>query len=151
MTGNSHTAHSTRSDDATAARDIMSPLTTGVGVVLALAVTVVHVLDQGGITEMKDPAYLGYGYWVLELAGVVCAVLHLPRARRAGWVLAIGVAAGPLVGIVVSRSVGLPDATDDIGNWGEPLGVVAMLVEAALLVVAVLVLAQVRRGAAVSR
>lgn len=112
------------------------------GAVLALTVSVIHVLDQGGLTGMKDPAYLGYGYWVLELAGLVCAVLLLAR-NRSGWVLAIGVAAGPLLGIIVSRSVGLPDATDDIGNWTEPLGVLAMVVESALLVLAV---AAVTRG-----
>ncbi|GAA3227767.1 hypothetical protein GCM10017691_18380 [Pseudonocardia petroleophila] len=118
-----------------------STLTAVAGAALALAVTVVHVLDQGGPTALKDPAYLGYGYWLLELAGLACAVLILARSR-AGWLLAIGVAAGPLLGIVVSRSVGLPDATDDIGNWAEPLGVLSMLVEAALLVLAVAVLSR---------
>ena len=114
-----------------------------VGAVLALLVTVIHIADQGGITALKDPAYLGYGYWVLELAGIVCAVL-LIRSRTVGWVLALGVAAGPLIGIIVSRSVGLPDATDDIGNWGEPLGVAAMVVEVALIGLAAFVLS--RRG-----
>lgn len=111
-----------------------------IGAVLAVAVTVIHVLDQGGVTELKDPAYLGYGYWVLELGGLVCAALLFSPARRIGWVLALGLAVGPLVGIIVSRSVGLPDATDDIGNWFEPLGVIAMIVEAALLVLALMAL-----------
>lgn len=115
------------------------------GAVLAMAVVVIHVLDQGGVTGLKDPAYLGYGYWVLELGGVLCAVLLLTSSRRAGWVLAIGVAAGPLLGIIISRSVGLPDATDDVGNWGEPLGVLAMIVEAVLLVLAVTALTRRRR------
>ena len=114
-----------------------------VAAVLALLVSVIHVIDQGGLTALKDPAYLGYGYWLLELAGIVCAVL-LVRARRAGWVLALGVAAGPLIGIIVSRSVGLPDATDDIGNWGEPLGVAAMVVE--VLLIGLAVFALTRRG-----
>ena len=111
--------------------------------VLALLVSVIHVADQGGLTALKDPAYLGYAYWLLELAGIVCAVL-LVRSRTAGWVLALGVAVGPLIGIIVSRSVGLPDATDDIGNWGEPLGVAAMIVETLLLALAAFVL--VHRG-----
>ena len=114
-----------------------------VAALLALGIAAIHIADQGGPTALKDPAYLGYGYWVLELAGIVCAVL-LIRSRTSGWVLALGVAAGPLIGIIVSRSVGLPDATDDIGNWGEPLGVAAMIVEVALLALAVFVLT--RRG-----
>lgn len=115
------------------------------GAVLAVAVAVIHVLDQGGVTALKDPAYLGYGYWLLELGGLVCAALLLTPARRWGWLLAIGVAVGPLVGIIISRSVGLPDATDDIGNWGEPLGVLAMIVEAVLLVLALTVLTRRNR------
>lgn len=113
--------------------------------VLAVAVSIIHVLDQGGLTALKDPAYLGYGFWLLELAGLMCAGLLLARPTRSvGWLLALGVAAAPLAGIVVSRSVGLPDATDDIGNWTEPLGVLAMVVEAALLALAVTTLTRMR-------
>ena len=65
MTGNSHTTHSSDTRHS-----VVTPLTIAVGVFLALAVSVIHVLDQGGITELKDPSYLGYGYWILELAGI---------------------------------------------------------------------------------
>ncbi len=124
----------------------------GIGAALAVAVAVVHVIDQGGLTGLKDPAYLGYGYRVLELAALGCAVLLFTRARAAGWVLALGVSVGPLVGIILSRSVGLPDATDDIGNWSEPLGVLAMICETALLVLTVTVLARrSRRGSPAGR
>lgn len=111
-----------------------------IGATLAVAVTVIHILDQGGVGAMKDPAYLGYGYWALELAGLVSAGLLFSRYRRLGWLLAAAVATGPLVGITISRSVGLPNATEDIGNWGEPIGVMAMVVEAALLLLAALML-----------
>lgn len=119
-----------------------------IGAALAVTVAVIHVLDQGGLTGLKDPTYLGYGYWALELTALVCAGLLLTRARSTGWLIALGVAAGPLVGIVISRSVGLPDATDDIGNWAEPLGVAAMLTEAALLALAVTALTATRRRVA---
>ena len=98
-----------------------------------------HVIDQGGLTALKDPAYLGWGYRLLEVAGVAVAGLVLAR-RREGYLLGLGVALGPLVGLVISRSVGLPNATDDIGNWTEPLQLYAVAVEVALLVVAALVL-----------
>lgn len=101
--------------------------------VLAVGVSYVHVLDQGGLTMLKDPAYLGWGYRLLELGGVVAAVMVLAR-RREGLLLAAGVALAPLVGLVVSRSVGLPNATDDIGNWTEPLQLYAVGVELALLI-----------------
>ncbi len=117
----------------------------GVGAALSVAVAVIHVLDQGGLTARKDPGYLGYGYWTLEVVGVVAAVVLLTRHRMVGWLLAAGVATGPLLGIIVSRSVGLPGATDDIGNWGEPLGVAAMAVETTLLVLALTVVSQTAR------
>jgi len=92
---------------------------------LALTIAWIHVLDQGGLLALKEPAYLGWGYRSLVVAAVVCAGLLLLGRYRFGWLLAVAVSAGPLIGIVVSRSVGLPHATDDIGNWGEPLGVAA--------------------------
>ncbi len=132
-------------------RDLVQPgptMSTGavrvIGAVLALAISGIHIADQGGLTALKDPAYLGYGYWMLEIAGVIAALLLLTRPRTISWVLALGVAAGPLVGITISRSVGLPDATDDIGNWFEPLGMLAMAVETVLVVISVAMLTRTR-------
>lgn len=121
----------------------------GAAAVLALLVTLIHVQDQGGLAALKDPAYVGQGYRLLELAGVVTALLLLApaRQRHVGWVLALGVALGPIVGFVLSRGPGLPDYTDDRGNWTELLGVQALTVEALLLVLACAVLATRRRRA----
>jgi len=58
------------------------------------------------------------------------------RQARAGWLLTLGVAAGPIAGYVLSRGPGLPDYADDIGNWTEPLGVVSLIVEGVLFVLA---------------
>ena len=116
--------------------------------VLAVLVTVIHVSDQGGLAALKDPAYVGQGYRLLELAGVVVAVVLLlapARHRFLGWALAVGVAAGPVVGFVLSRGPGLPDYVDDKGNWTELLGLQALAVEAALLALAMVVLASRRR------
>ncbi|NBU37196.1 MAG: hypothetical protein EBS32_03000 [Actinobacteria bacterium] len=35
-----------------------------------------------------------------------------------------------VIGFVVNRTVGMPNATEDIGNWGEPLGLASLFVEA---------------------
>lgn len=107
------------------------------GAVLCLAVAAIHVIDQGGIPGSKTPAYVGVGYWALEIIGVVAAVLLMAGVARAGWFLAAGVAAGPFIGYVLSRGPGLPGYTDDVGNWTEPLGLVSLAVEAVLFVLAV--------------
>lgn len=106
------------------------------GVVGCLAVAAIHVIDQGGVPGTKGPEYVQFMYYALEAAGVVSAALLLTNQARLGWLLSLGVAAGPIVGYVLSRGPGLPDYTDDIGNWTEPLGVTSLLVEGILLIIA---------------
>ncbi|PBC85739.1 MULTISPECIES: hypothetical protein [unclassified Streptomyces] len=107
------------------------------GALLCLAVAAIHVVDQGGLTTTRDPAYIGIAYHVLEIAAVIAAVLLLLGLVRLGWLLAAGVALGPLVGYILSRGPGLPHYSDDIGNWTEPLGLVSLAVEGALLLLSV--------------
>ncbi|MFB7223531.1 hypothetical protein [Streptomyces sp. NPDC056227] len=107
------------------------------GALLCLAVAAIHVVDQGGISATRDPYYIGVAYHVLEIAAVVAAVLLLIGLVRLGWLLAAVVAVGPLLGYILSRGPGLPDYSDDIGNWTEPLGLVSLAAEGALLLLAV--------------
>jgi hypothetical protein len=111
-----------------------------VGVVGCLAVAAIHVIDQGGVPGTKGPEYVQILYYALEVAGALAAALLLTKRARAGWLLSLGVAAGPIVGYVLSRGPGLPDYTDDIGNWAEPLGVVSLVVEGILLILAAVAL-----------
>ena len=74
----------------------------------------------------------------------MAAILLLRSGSAAEWLLAAGVALGPLVGYVLSRGPGLPDYTDDVGNWGEPLGVISLIVEGVLLVLAITALRSIR-------
>ena len=118
------------------------------GAALALAVAYIHVKDQGGLPGDKSPGYIAVGYFALEAAGVVAAIALLAaRGRRAAWAwaLAVGVALGPIVGYVLSRGPGLPNYTDDKGVWTEPLGLVSLAVEGALLLVAAAMLIRSRR------
>lgn len=109
-----------------------------VGALLCVQVAIIHTIDQGGIPGSKEPSYVGVGYWILEIIGIVTAIaLMTNRSVRLSWFIAIGVGAGPMIGYILSRGPGLPDYTDDVGNWGEPLGVFALITEAILLVLAV--------------
>ncbi len=116
------------------------------GALLALGVVYIHVTDQGGIPGDKAPGYVGVGYWLLELTGLVLAgALLAGRRTREVWLLVSGVAAGPLVGFALSRGPGLPSYTDDKGNWTEPLGLVSIGVELALLALCAYTLTQQQR------
>ncbi|MGW6360178.1 hypothetical protein ACWFR5_34705 [Streptomyces sp. NPDC055092] len=107
------------------------------GALLCLAVAAIHGVDQGGITATRDPYYIGVAYHVLEIAAVVAAVLLLIGLVRLGWLLAAVVAVGPLLGYILSRGPGLPHYSVDVGNWTEPLGLVSLAVEGALLLLSV--------------
>ena len=120
---------------------------------LCLTVALIHIQDQGGFPGDKSPGYVGIGYYALEAAGLFCALLLLAGGRLLApplaWLSAAGVALGPLVGFVLSRGPGLPDYSDDRGNWTEPLGVVSVVVEVALLALTLLALHSARATAAV--
>ena len=127
-------------------RTLPSPLTRAPIALLSLGVAYIHVVDQGGLIGDKAPRYVGIGYWLLELAGLAAAALVIAN-RRTAYRMTAAVAALPIVGYVLSRTVGLPGYTDDRGNWGERLGLISIAVELALLAVSVLVLAPSRRRA----
>jgi hypothetical protein len=114
----------------------------------------IHVQDQGGFPGSKSPGYVGMGYYLLEATGVLCALLLLTATRSGmhpfAWLLAAGVAAGPLLGFVLSRGPGLPEYTDDRGNWAEPLGLASVITETALLALVLTAILTARRTATVT-
>ena len=61
------------------------------------------------------------------------------------WVAAGGLAAAIMLGYVLTRTSGLPDATLDVGNWTEPLGLASLVAEGLVVCVTAGVLAS--RGA----
>jgi hypothetical protein len=55
---------------------------------------------------------------------------------RAALLAAAGLALSAAIGYVLSRTTGLPNATGDIGNWTEPLGLASLFVEGCLVALA---------------
>ena len=137
-----------------------------VGALLAVAVAAVHVADQGGITAMASPAWIGWGYRLVEAGGILTAVvLLLPAPARSGpvrlggvglgpawfgpaglgWAAGVLLGIGPFTGYVASRTVGVPGDPADVGNWGYWVGTVSLLVEAALVLLSVSMLRAARQ------
>ena len=105
------------------------------GALLALAVAAVHVADQGSITTLASPHWIGWGYRLIEVGGLLtAAAVLLARPAWLGWAAGILLGVGPFLGYVASRSVGVPGDHGDIGNWGYWVGAVSLVVEAALIV-----------------
>ncbi|MEV6943047.1 hypothetical protein AB0N07_13815 [Streptomyces sp. NPDC051172] len=97
-----------------------------------LGIALIHLLDLPG--KLKETPYLGAAYILLIIASVAVAEYLMRRHDRRAWLAATALAAAVLLGYVVNRSVGLPGAMDDIGNWLEPLGLASMFVEAVVVV-----------------
>jgi|SRR5215469_6945149 len=123
-----------------------------VGALLALAITAVHVADQGGVTILSSPAWMGWAFRLIEVGGVLTAlVLVLPRPpwlgpAWLGWAAGVLLGAGPFAGYLASRTVGVPGDPGDVGNWGYWVGTVSLFAEAALVVLGVSVLLTLRRA-----
>ncbi len=93
---------------------------------LGLLVTAaIHIIDLPG----KEPRYAAYLYMGLIITAVGLAIINAIRPSVLSLVLSGALCLAVLVGFVLTRTVGLPNWTDDIGNWGEPLGVVSLITE----------------------
>ena len=103
---------------------------------LSITVSLIHVLDQGGITEYAGPPWwVGWGYRAVEIGGAVTALALLAFRRWIPiWVAAFLVGFGPFVVYLLTRLVGLPGDPGDFGNWGDPLGTASLFVEGTLMV-----------------
>ncbi|WP_293913014.1 hypothetical protein [Deinococcus sp.] len=105
------------------------------GVLLLAAFGWIHYIAVPD--KIQETAYLGWLY-ILLVAGCAAAGAWLLSAQeRSGYALGLLIAAGSIVFFVLTRTVGLPHATGDIGNWGEPAGIAALLTEAAFAALAI--------------
>jgi hypothetical protein len=117
-------------------RDIVTRAAAVVGLA---GIALIHLLDSIG--KYGETRYLFWLYIALMLASLAVAGMLLHSRARAVWAAAAGLAASAIAGYVLSRTTGLPNATGDIGNWTEPLGLAALFVEGAVVAVSTYALA----------
>jgi hypothetical protein len=110
--------------------DVAARATVAVGLA---AIGVIHLLDSIG--KYSETRYLFWMYIALIVGSIAVAGLVLFTRARSAFLAAAALAASALVGYVLSRSTGLPNATGDIGNWTEPLGLASLFVEGAVVAV----------------
>lgn len=94
----------------------------------------IHAVDAVG--KWSETRYIFWMYMAAIAAAFVVAGWTLFTRSRTALLASAGVAGGVLLGYVVNRTIGMPGAMDDIGNWTEPLGLTSMVVEAATVAVA---------------
>lgn len=119
----------------TEARSTVRPmiaLSRRVAVGLGLAtVAAIHILDLPG--KLAETPYLGVMYIVLIIAAFVLTERLFVVGSRLDFIAAAALSAAVIVAFTINRTVGMPGATGDIGNWLEPLGLLSLVVEAFIL------------------
>jgi hypothetical protein len=101
-----------------------------VGAIGLFGIALIHFIDL--FDKFKETPYLGVLYVALIVGCLVAARRLILIGDSTAWLLAGGLAALTLLAYTVSRSIGLPASTDDIGNWTEPLGLASLFVEGAI-------------------
>ncbi len=116
---------------AGAVRDGATRATVAVGLG---GIVVIHAVDA--VDKYDETRYIFWMYIAAMVAAIGVAGWTLFTRSRTSLLAAVGIAGSVLAGYVLNRTVGLPNATDDIGNWTEPLGLASVVVEAATIAVA---------------
>lgn len=100
----------------------------GATIVGLLSIALIHVLDLPG--KWAETRYLGIGYVLVIAASLILAEIISTRNDKRAMYGSAALAIAVLAGYIINRTVGMPNATEDIGNWGEPLGLASLFVEA---------------------
>lgn len=113
---------------------LSSPLRwSAVMLLLATAGTHVPLIPE----HLAEAPYVGVLFIALSVASVGCAVLLARWDTPFVWAASGLLTLLAVSAFLVSRTVGLPQIGDDIGNWSEPLGFPALLAEVLATVLAV--------------
>jgi hypothetical protein len=102
-----------------------------VGIVGLAGIALIHVLDASSM--YKDARYIFFLYILLIVSTLTAAAVLLRMDSRLAWSLAVVVTAATLIAYVLSRTTGLPQDSQDIGNWSDSLGLASLFVEGCTL------------------
>lgn len=106
---------------------------------------VIHAVEIQG--ELGGAVWLTVGFILLAAAGPLAGVWLLVRPTMPAWAFAGLVCLLAALGYMATRSFGVPGDHDDVGNWLEPLGLVALITEWLVVILTGLALGS-QRGAA---
>ncbi len=125
-------------------RDVPQRALAAVGLI---AIALIHYADASSKYAAADARYIFWLYVALILGCAIGVGLLILRNTRLVWAAAALLAAAPFVSYVINRTTGLPRATDDVGNWLEPLGVASLIVEVLLFILAMVQIRRTRQSA----
>ncbi len=92
--------------------------------------------------HLEEAPYVGVLFIALAVVSVALAALLVLHDTPLVWAVSGAVTALAALAFLLSRTVGLPQIGDDIGNWTEPLGFPALTAEVLTTVTGLLVLSR---------
>ena len=108
-----------------------------VGMICLAGIAVTHLTDLP--EKLEEAPYMAVMFCGLIVASAALGiVLAIRRDPALVWPLAGTLAALPLTGYVLSRSVALPQLEDHVGDWLNPAGIASLVFEALLIAVSVM-------------
>jgi len=109
-------------------RDGVARAVAGVGLT---GVALIHLLDVQ--SKFEETPYIAWMYIGLIAACLATAFALVRTSHHLAWAATLALPASAAVSFILNRTVGLPQATGDIGNWLEPLGLASLLIEGCLV------------------
>src|SRR6476469_4019391 len=87
-------------------------------------------------THLDEAPYVGWLFIALSVVCIALAVVILCVDNAGVWLVSGAVCLAAVVGFLASRTIGLPQIGDDVGNWTDPLGFPAVLSEVLMVALA---------------
>jgi hypothetical protein len=106
----------------------------GLVALAALVAAAAHVPVIG--PHLEEAPYMGVLFLLLTIACAALAVTLMLHDSAGVYAAAVVLCGTAIVGYAATRIVAFPELADDVGNWLEPLGVLAVLSEATAVVAA---------------
>jgi hypothetical protein len=88
----------------------------------------VHIMDLPA--KWTEAFYIAVMYLGAIAFAVVLVERLVVKVSKLDYLAAAALSISVLMGYVVNRTLGMPGATEDIGNWFEPLGLLSLAIEA---------------------
>jgi hypothetical protein len=106
-------------------------LARGVAITALTGIALVHLVQLPDTAHQMPGLAVLFGLLTLTTAALASALVHSDNQRV--WQVAALTSTAALAGYILTRSAAMPLDNGDVGNWLEPLGLVALFIEAALL------------------
>jgi hypothetical protein len=110
-----------------------------IGIVGLVGIALIHTLQAPEAFE--ETGYLGALFIAAIVASLVLSAVLTRTSDLRAWAASGGLALAIIIGYVLTRTSGLPDASLDVGNWTEPLGLASLVAEGLVVCVTAGVLA----------